>query len=124
MFPSQSRSFKGQRWTSILLRTLHLMGISGVGAGFLFSIPQHQWLPYMYLTVGSGSAMVVLEVWSNGIWLLQLRGIATLLKLLLLGITLITGLQPYILFGVILLSGLMSHAPGKLRYFSFIRTHH
>lgn len=103
---------------SIVIRSLHLIGIAGVGAAFLFQLPEAQWLPYMVLILLSGSAMMLLEIWSNGIWLIQLRGLSTLLKLLILSTTFIVGLQPYILVAVILISGTMSHAPGKVRYYS------
>ena len=118
LFPAQSRAFWGQRWVSISLRSLHLLGIAGVGGAFLFNLPEQQWLAYMVLTIATGSAMMVMEIWSNGIWLIQLRGLATLLKLLLLAMTFLVGLQPYILVFVILISGVMSHAPGKVRYYS------
>lgn len=118
LFPKQSRSFKGQRWISIVIRSLHLIGIAGVGAAFLFQLPETQWIPYMVITLSSGSAMMLLEIWSNGIWLIQLRGLSTLLKLLILSTTFIIGLQSYILVAVILVSGIMSHAPAKVRYYS------
>lgn len=118
LFPKQSRSFKGQRWVSIVMRSLHLIGIAGVGAAFLFQLPETQWIPYMVLTLSSGSAIMLLEIWSNGIWLIQLRGLSTLLKLLILSTTFIIGLQSYILVAVILVSGIMSHAPAKVRYYS------
>ncbi len=100
------------------MRSLHLIGIAGVGAAFLFQLPETQWIPYMVLTLSSGSAIMLLEIWSNGIWLIQLRGLSTLLKLLILSTTFIIGLQSYILVAVILVSGIMSHAPAKVRYYS------
>lgn len=103
------------------MRTLHLIGISGVGAGFLFNATPAQWQPYMLLTVVTGMAMMWIEIWSDGIWLLQLRGLSTLLKLGLLALTFIVGLEPLILISVIVIAGLISHAPGKVRYYSFIR---
>lgn len=122
IFPQESRSFTGQRWINILLRTLHLIGVAGVGAAFLFSVSEEQWRPYMLLTLTSGCTMVLVEVWSNGIWLIQLRGLSTLLKLLILSLTVVVGLQAYILISVIIIAGLMSHAPGKVRYFSFMKS--
>jgi len=115
-FPKQSRSFTGQRWLSIALRSLHLIGIAGVGAAFLFDVSQEQWLPYMTLTVASGIAMIILETWNNGIWLVQVRGLFTLIKLLILSMSFYIGLHPYILFSVIIISGVMSHAPAWLRH--------
>ena len=103
---------------NILFRSLHLIGITGVGSAFLFNVASVQWQPYMRLTVISGSAMAVLETWHNGIWLTELRGLATLLKLAMLALTFVVGLQPAILFAVILISAVMSHAPAKVRYYS------
>ena len=120
-FPQQSRSFKGQRWVNIIMRSIHLMGISGVGAAFLYDIPNEQWLPFMILTVTSGSIMIMLETWNNGIWLIQLRGISTLIKLVLLSTTFFVGMNAYILLIIILISGVMSHAPGKVRYYPVIK---
>lgn len=121
LFPQQSRCFTGQRWINILLRTLHLIGVAGAGAAFLFSVSEEQWRPYMLLTITSGCVMVLVEVWSNAIWLVQLRGLSTLLKLLILLMTFVVGLQVYLLISVIVIAGLISHAPGKVRYFSFIK---
>ncbi len=63
--------------------------------------------------------MVLLSLWSNGIWLVQLRGQAILLKLLLLLlIPLIPDLGAELFIVVIVISGLISHAPAKTRYYS------
>jgi len=94
------------------------MGIGGVAGGALFQLPIELWLNYLYITVLSGCSMVIIEIWSNGIWLIQLRGLATLLKLAVLSLALISGLQPYMIFSAIILSGIFAHAPGKVRYYS------
>lgn len=75
----------------------------------------------MLLTVVTGMAMMLIEIWSDGIWLIQLRGLSTLLKIGLLSMTFVVGLEPFILIVVIIIAGLISHAPGKVRYYSFIR---
>lgn len=120
MFPEKSRSFKGQRWISIFLRSLHLIGIAGIGAAFLFDVSNEKWLPYMIIVVATGSAMILLEACNNGIWLIQLSGLFTLLKLLILSMTFVVGLHPYILFAVILISGFTSHAPARFRHYTFM----
>lgn len=33
LFPAESRQFYGQRWLNILLRSVHLLGVAGVGGG-------------------------------------------------------------------------------------------
>lgn len=120
LFPIESRRFPGLRWTNILLRTFHLIGVSGVGAAFLYKIPAAQCYPYLLLTIYSGVLMMLLAIWSNGIWLVQLRGIATLLKLVLLVIASSHHWDSIYLFSIILIAGIISHAPAKFRYFMII----
>lgn len=119
LFPKSSRFFPGQRWVDICLRTLHLIGLSGAGYGFFGAGDSFNWHSFLLLTVTSGTAMMLISIWSNGIWLLQLRGQTILLKLALLGLILI---QPHyhaeLFITVIVLSGLISHAPANTRYYS------
>ncbi len=119
LFPKQSRTFVGQRWLSILLRTLHLLGIAGMGGGYFYASVGDGWLWFLYLALASGVLMMLLSIWSNGIWLLQLRGHAILLKVLLLTLMLAWPEQKAALFVVvIIISGLVAHAPGDVRYYS------
>jgi len=119
LFPAESRFFAGQRWINIALRTLHLLGIAGLGAGFLYAGVDESWRGYLTLTLFSGLGLSLLFFWSNGIWLIQLRGQLILLKILLLAaIPLWPAAGPPLFVTVILISGLISHAPADLRYFS------
>ncbi len=119
LFPDRSRGFPGKRWVNISLRTLHLVGTAGLGGAFLYGAPVEAWLPYLWLTLSSGFLMAGLECWSNGVWLIQLRGLAVLLKLLLLLAIAVTGGMDLPLFLlVILVSGVIAHAPGSVRYYS------
>lgn len=119
-FPPHSRQFAGKRWVKIALRTLHLFGITGVGGAFLYQAPLNDWRPFLWLTLASGTLMLLIELWSHCIWLLQLRGIAIGLKLVLLGLSvqLPPSFDPGLLFGVILISGVIAHAPSRQRYYS------
>lgn len=119
LFPDQSRSLPAQRWIKISLRTLHLMGTAGLGGAYLYSAPAEDWLVYFWLTIATGICMSLLECWSNAIWLLQIRGIAIGVKLLvLLAIGLIEGASLPLFLLVIGISGVVAHAPGSLRYYS------
>ena len=84
LFPRDSRSFSGKRWVNIALRTMHLIGVAGLGGGFLYQSPSEVWLPYLMLSIASGFGIMCLAIWTNGIWFIQLRGIAILIKLILL----------------------------------------
>ncbi|WP_456417808.1 hypothetical protein [Thiolapillus sp.] len=119
LFPESSRSFPGQRWINISLRTLHLIGLSGTGYGFLSDGNQFNWKAFLLLTIASGTAMMLISIWNNGIWLLQLRGQIILLKLVLLGLVFVQPQFHAALFiSVLVLSGFISHAPGNTRYYS------
>lgn len=116
-FPENSRHFSGMRWVSIGLRTLHLVGVVGMGGAFLQHIPPSVWLPYLWVTIISGVAMLLLEIWCSGVFIFQLRGIAILVKLLLLASLYYLNIGAYVMVAVVVISGIISHAPGKIRYF-------
>jgi len=103
----------------ISLRTIHLIGLLGISGGILFHVEQSLWLPYFLITVLSGLAMTLLSLWSNGIWLLQNRGLIIILKILLL--LLIPVFHEYaqiLLFIIVIISAISSHAPAQFRYYS------
>ena len=122
LIQQQQRHLPGKRWISILLRSLHLVGIAGLAGAYLFNQPQSVWYPYLVVGVGSGVLMVAKELYVDSIWLYQLRGQLVLLKLLLLafGVYWLGQPQAWIYFLVILISGIISHAPGKVRYYSIV----
>lgn len=118
-FPSYYRNFPGKRWASILLRTAHLIGMAGLSAGFLFALPAEQWCDHVYLTTGTGVGLVLIALWSNGVWLIQLQGLAIIAKLALLAcIPLWADQTAAILIAVVVISGLSAHAPRRVRHFS------
>ena len=119
LFPKQSRTFAGRRWAKITLRTVHLLGVAGIGGGLLYPSPEPYWKSFMIVIVISGIAFVLLEVWSNGVWLIQIRGMTVFVKLIILFFLLFSsGFETIKVFAVIIISGIISHAPGDIRYFS------
>ncbi len=118
-FPSQSRFLPGQRWLNVLFRTSHLVGLAGLGAGFLYSGVGQEWLQYLYLTLASGLGLVFISIYSNAIWLIQLRGLMVLLKLMMMAvIPLFPAFGGEIFITVVVLSGWIAHAPARVRYYS------
>lgn len=119
LFPPKPRSYPGDRWVNILVRSLHLLGIAGISGGFLFDLPTAQYLLFWYLAITTGSLLVLLYVWENGRWLLQLKGMAVIFKLLLLLLaSLLPEWRAEVFVAIILISGVVAHAPGKVRGFS------
>lgn len=116
----QQRSLPGKRWLGIGLRCLHLIGICGLSGGYLFSLPESEWYGYLLVTLVSGGLMVLKAVYLDGIWLLQLRGQVILLKIALLGLAVVLSSEAgsLVFIVIIVASGIIAHAPGKLRYYS------
>lgn len=108
-----------KRWTKISLRTLHLLAIAGVGGGILFALDKDLWLNYWWLALASGALMMLMDILSNPVWFIQVRGIVMVLKLVLLALMgIYPGWDSFLLVIIIILSAVISHAPGKLRYYS------
>jgi uncharacterized membrane protein len=108
-----------KRWTKISLRTLHLLAVAGVGGGILFGLEKDLWNNYWWLALVSGVLMMLIDIISNLVWVVQVRGLVIFLKLILLALL---GRDPlldeWLLAVIIVLSAVISHAPGKLRYYS------
>ena len=66
------------------MRTLHLLAVAGVGGGVLFGIEKAMWINYWWLAVISGALMMLIDIISNPVWLVQIRGLTIFLKLFLL----------------------------------------
>lgn len=120
LFPASSREFFGKRWFNIILRMLHIVGMIGLG-GYLFGAERSIWQPYIVLILGTGFGLMLLYIISNGIFFIQLRGIAILLKLVLLVMIPLTDISATgLLIAVIVISAVIAHAPGDIRYYSVL----
>lgn len=113
--------FKGKRWLKIILRTLHILSIIGVGGAIIFNIPFSQWVWYWYVAVATGVAMVAIDALSNFLWLVQIRGIVIYIKL---GLLMFLGgnmlINQLVLITIVIISAIISHAPGDIRYYSIV----
>ena len=118
LFPSCKRDFKARRYLNIVLRTVHLFGIAGFAGLFMFDLEEALWRPYAMIALFSGLLMVVLELYVDAIWILQMRGIAVIVKLMILCLAAIEPQYLLLMFTLMIaLSGYFSHAPGRVRYY-------
>ncbi|MEW7983571.1 MAG: hypothetical protein G8D58_13720 [gamma proteobacterium symbiont of Phacoides pectinatus] len=121
LFSVRERNFPGQRWINILLRSVHLVGIAGAAAGFLFDVDSDLWTFYWRLTLSSGVLLSLLYLWSSALWLFQIKGLAILLKLGLLWLaTVSVEFRAQVFVLIVLISGLSAHAPGNVRGFFWL----
>lgn len=119
IFPTEPRYMPGNRWLNVGLRTLHLVGIAGIGGGYFYASANDTWRLYQELCIISGTLLALLFIYSNGVWLLQIRGLVVLFKIALFyAIVLWPRLAIPLLILILVLSGWISHAPAKVRYYS------
>jgi len=119
VFPEQNRGFWGKRWLNVYLRSAHLCGACGYSAGILFDVTSKHVLTFYLITAISGLLMIVIDVFTNGIWIIQNRGWMIILKTVLAGhLLLIAPYEKWGLFAIIIFSSIVSHATGNFRYYS------
>ena len=108
-----------KRWSKISLRTLHLLAVAGVGGGILFALEKDLWINYWWLALVSGVLMMVMDIAANPVWMVQVRGVVIMVKLILLALMVsYPAWGGFLLLVIIIISAVISHAPGKLRYYS------
>ena len=113
--------FKGKRTLKIMLRTVHLLAISGVCGGIFFGVNSTLLWDFWIAAIVSGSSMMLIDSLSNLIWFIQVRGLVIMTKL---GLIIILPYAPnwgiHIIVVVMVMSGIISHAPSQWRYYSFV----
>ncbi len=71
----------GVRLVNVGCRTVHLVGVSLLVGGAVWEVDWPRLLPALWLTLGSGLGLLLLEVAADPRWLGEGRGLAALLKL-------------------------------------------
>jgi uncharacterized membrane protein len=101
------------------LRTLHLLAVGAYFGGHVFSVPPERLMPAVVAVVATGLLFVVFETWSEPVWLVQMRGVATYVKLALTAsVPLLWDQRIWILSLVMTIGVVITHAPANLRYYS------
>ena len=119
LLPTLLYQLKTIRSVNITLRSLHLVGLLGVGGGTLFGVAPELVNPWLWTTILSGASLMGISIWSSRLFLIQLRGLVILIKILMLILILYTdGADIALLIGIALLSGIIAHASGNVRYYS------
>ena len=122
LLPDPPRYLRGERWVNIVLRAAHLVGVAGIGGGFLFDQDPAAWEAYWYLSIATGVALTALYLWSTFAWLCELKGLAVLAKVVMLGIALAwPAARAELFIAIVALSGLIAHAPARVRGYRWLR---
>lgn len=114
------RRIDAARWLRIGLRTAHLAFVAflvgGVAAGL--NLRELPWA--MWGTLATGLMYVAVELLTSRVWLVQLKGLAVVVKLALFGaMILATGHPLPYLMAALVIGGISSHMPRKYRHYSF-----
>ncbi len=119
---SCARSIPYARAWNIAARTAHIVVMSVLVGAHAFDVAPDRLHTILYLTIGSGSVLVVLEAYAVMFrWLYQGRGLAVLAKLVLLvAIPWAWRFRLPLLVAVIVLASVGSHMPARFRYYSVV----
>jgi hypothetical protein len=113
------RPVPGVRTWRTLLRTAHLVAFGTLYGGHVYGVAETRLEGALIATVATGGAFMVFEIYRAPIWLVQVRGVATVAKIVLLAVA---GAIPQVavplLTLVIAIGALSSHMPGRWRYHS------
>lgn len=115
------RPLPAVRAVRITLRTAHLMAFGALYGGQVYGIPAGRLGPALLATVASGVAFMGLEIYRTPLWLVQVRGLATLAKMALLAAPVLwRGGEVWLLTAALVIGAVVSHMPGRFRYHSIV----
>ncbi|MBC8424386.1 hypothetical protein H8E07_09705 [bacterium] len=118
LIPPEPRRYAGQRWAKMLARSTHVV-FAGIYLGALvFEVEPGIRRPWFLAAMFSGLGMVCLDLYESGGFLLQLRGLVTVVKLVLLALLPTFGAAGvWVLAVIAFCSVISSHATANFRYF-------
>lgn len=104
-----------------VLRTAHLIAAGALYGGHVYGVEAERLVPSLVAVLATGGAFLALEVYQSSIWLIQVRGVATLTKLALVAaVALFWDLRVPLLTLAVIVGGVSSHMPGRFRYHSLL----
>lgn len=110
-----ARDSEAERWFSVLLRSLHLAGVVWLGAAVLGAPADHRGAALLVL--GSGTAMLLMDLRAGRMALREVAGVAVLVKLALVAWMALDARYAVPLFWALVLgSAVTSHAPKAFRH--------
>ena len=103
------------------IRTAHIIAFSSLYGGHMYDLSAERLLPALIATLATGGGFMALEVYSAPVWLVQLRGVATLVKLgLVASVAVFWDWSVFLLTIVTAIGVVTSHMPGRYRYYSLL----
>lgn len=117
LLPAEPRRLPGHRGLKVCLRAVHTLAAGVLVGAWLLDAPDPARATWLWATIASGAAMLLLDLVESGAFLLQLRGAVLLAKLALLaGLPMYGNAGGEVLAGLFLVAVVSSHAPSRWRY--------
>ena len=119
--PMEPLSIPHARFFKVVLRTAHLMAISVLVGGHAFDAPVSALRPLLYVAIGTGAGMILLEAGPNLHFLFEGWGLLLLAKLILLCcIPVAWDQRLLILLVIVAIAAIGSHMPARFRHYSML----
>jgi len=117
LFPDEPRSFYYRGVVRTILRTLHILTAGVLLGGYVFNQPNESLMPWVYGTLLSGLFLLITDLHATMAYLFEVRGVAVLIKLLLLAvIPFFNELGLSIVIVATIIGGVTSHLPRRHRH--------
>jgi hypothetical protein len=121
LFPSKPRDLPFRITIRILTRSLHIMAVSILLGGHFFDQPVVTLEPWLWATVITGTIILLTDLHSSFAFLFEVRGIAILIKIIILLLIPIFWEQRIaLLISILFIGAISSHLPKRYRHKSFI----
>lgn len=117
VFPDEPRPLAGRRFLKIVFRAVHVL-FAGVYLGaFVFGATADARCGWGIGLAISGVLLLLLDLHESGAFLLQVRGLLVMIKIvLLICLPLLHPHEACVLGSIVVVSVISSHAPSKVRY--------
>ena len=117
----EPRPVPAARILRTVLRTAHLIAAGALYGGHVYGVEAERLVPALAAVLATGGAFLGLEVYQSSIWLVQVRGVATLAKLAMVAaVALFWEYRVPLLTLAVIVGGVSSHMPGRWRYHSVL----
>ncbi|MEE8367706.1 MAG: hypothetical protein V3S30_05270 [Thermoanaerobaculia bacterium] len=121
LFPDPPREFAWRRPLKIGLRAVHVLCAAILLGAHVFEVQETSTDPWLHATLLSGLLILLLDLHESAAFLLQVRGMVVILKLLLIGaLPWLGSYGAWVIAGIVLISVISSHAPARVRYFLLV----
>jgi hypothetical protein len=121
LFRQPPRTFRGARAWQVGARTVHIAAMALVLGGVAWRVPARDMIAPIALTALSGISLLAIDLWKSLAFLCQGSGVATFLKLALLGVgELFPGARLEWYLAATVIASVGSHMPGAWRHYSFV----